>query len=707
MFEELISNAWGFIALVIGFSFVVFVHELGHFIVAKWVGIKVTQFAIGFGHAIVSYRKGMGLHIGSTEPAYQRQLLEHLRDNAAQPGHDSGDDRQADQDGQPTQYPAAMVAQASEKMGLGETEYRFNWIPFGGYVKMLGQEDLDPSVASDDPRAFSNKPIWARSCVISAGVVMNIIFAVVFFIFCFLHGVEFPPSVVGGVSPTGPAANTYAVGHENDPAYYGIQTGDMVTAINGQPVSEFMEIAVGTALAARGATLEIRVDRDGEPGPLEFRITPRADRVTRLLSIGLFPPLTNQIAKFEKLPTEGPVADLFEQGVRPEMVVAAVADRPVTTYGQYYRELCRRRGLATPVTFIDDKTGDSVTVEMTARAQLFEDGNDPANLLGFVPAVKIVGVTKDSAAERAGMKTGDYLNQVGSTSWPSLDQVYQIIGSAENTKLELAVLRDGELVRLPATAPGRDNKLGFLPGMVHEEAIVARTLPGSPAGMLNLPSGSRIISVNGTRVGDWSETQRELQLAAEVNEVSSILIGYELAISGRPVQESPVTLDEAGRRQLAQARWTPAFSPINFADKRHMVKADTPIAAASIGIDKTHQFMLQTYVTLVRLFERTVPVKELRGPIGIAHIGTKVAQRGWAYLMFFLGLISVNLAVINFLPIPIVDGGHIVFLIIEKLKGSPVSPQLQTAAFFVGLAMIGSILAVTLFYDTARLFGVG
>jgi regulator of sigma E protease len=93
----------------------------------------------------------------------------------------------------------------------------------------------------------------------------------------------------------------------------------------------------------------------------------------------------------------------------------------------------------------------------------------------------------------------------------------------------------------------------------------------------------------------------------------------------------------------------------------------------------------------------------MHGFVGIAHVGTRVAMQGWTYLLFFLGLISVNLAVINFLPIPIVDGGLMTFLIIEKLKGSPLSPRFQTVATIVGLAMIGSIFLITLFYDVARL----
>ncbi len=104
------------------------------------------------------------------------------------------------------------------------------------------------------------------------------------------------------------------------------------------------------------------------------------------------------------------------------------------------------------------------------------------------------------------------------------------------------------------------------------------------------------------------------------------------------------------------------------------------------------------------MFRGTVPLKGLRGPVGIADIGTQIATtKGWTWLIFFLGMISVNLVVINFLPIPIVDGGLMVFLLVEKIKGSPVHPRFLAAANVVGLALIGSVFVFTLYHDITRL----
>src|SRR6185295_18072409 len=100
----MLDSVLNFALLCLGFGFVIFWHELGHFLAAKWVGIRVEQFAVGFGQAMISWRKGMGLAIGSSNKRYEE-----------------------------------LVAAGAAK-GIGETEYRLNWIPLGGYVKMLGQD---------------------------------------------------------------------------------------------------------------------------------------------------------------------------------------------------------------------------------------------------------------------------------------------------------------------------------------------------------------------------------------------------------------------------------------------------------------------------------------------------------------------------------------------------------------------------------------
>src|SRR6187431_1948553 len=123
------SNLASLLLLIFGFGFVIFFHELGHFLAAKYVGIKVEQFAVGFGQALFSWRKGMGWVWGSSGAKYEERMT------------------------------------AGDGAAIGETEYRLNWIPLGGYVKMLGQDDLRPNNQADDPRAYNKKSIPARMFV--------------------------------------------------------------------------------------------------------------------------------------------------------------------------------------------------------------------------------------------------------------------------------------------------------------------------------------------------------------------------------------------------------------------------------------------------------------------------------------------------------------------------------------------------------------
>src|SRR5256885_16254510 len=163
--------------LIFGYGFVIFFHELGHFLAAKYVGIKVEQFAVGFGQAIFSWRRGLGFRLGSSTREYEEIML----------GQKGGVEKR-------------------EIDGIGETEYRLNWIPLGGYVKMLGQDDLNPNAQQDDPRAYNKKSIGARMFVVSAGVIMNIFLAALGFMIVFLMGFRVQPPVIGAVTPDSPAA---------------------------------------------------------------------------------------------------------------------------------------------------------------------------------------------------------------------------------------------------------------------------------------------------------------------------------------------------------------------------------------------------------------------------------------------------------------------------------------------------------------------
>ncbi|MEX0774726.1 MAG: site-2 protease family protein [Phycisphaeraceae bacterium] len=681
-FFPYLTSAPALLLMALGFGFIIFVHELGHFLVAKAVGIKVTQFAIGFGPALLAWRKGIGFRGGSTEPEYEKMLKDA---KAAQPD----------------------IAHLPGVAGVGETEYRLNYLPLGGYVKMLGQEDMDATATSDDPRSFNRKPVWARAAVVSAGVIMNLIFAVLFFIIAFMYGVSFPPALVGGVVPGTPAATTYAAGHGQDPAYLGLKGGDHVVSIDGERTNDFTEIMMAAALGHGDVPIQLTIQRQGLPQPLTYNIKPIHSKVTNLLGLGIRQPASTRLAESDVYNLS---PDLLKAGVEKGTRIIAVDGKPVTHFHEVESKVIDAKGRPVELTFKGDKE-HTVQVKVHAWPGLTTSGNGTeANLLGLVPTTIVTAVSPNSPAEAAGVQVLDILAAINNTPWPSPQQTVETIVASADRPIALSVLRGGEIVELKPVKPGADRKLGIgtLPAV--DQNRVGKTLPQSPLAQQHreLPAGSRILAINDEPVERFGDVQRILgEIAAAQGDASvpvSLKLTYQLAIKGEPTHSAQVTLPPAEAATLAKAQWDlPMALQIGFETLREPIKANDPVGAAHLGLIKTKQFMTQTYLTLLRLFQRTVPVNELRGPIGIFQAGTVITRdNGWPYLLFFLGVISVNLAVINFLPLPIVDGGLMVFLIIEKIKGSPVNPKVMAAVNYVGLAMFVSLFLMVTYFDLVR-----
>ena len=692
-----------FIGFILGFGFLVFVHELGHFLVAKWVGIKCTQFAIGFGPSVVSWRKGIGFRAGSTEGEYEQRIRDHLKSKGVDPAHVDDELHASETDANPEgEKPEghSFTDQAGAELGLGETEYRLNYVPLGGYVKMLGQEDIDPAARSADPRSFNTKPIWARACVISAGVIMNVIIGWIFFVIAFSSGVKFPPAIVGAVAPDMPAAQTYAQDHDNDPADRGLRVGDRITHIDGKVIEDMMEVRLATALGAPDHPLKLRVERPGRDAPLHFTMTPEPNDQNGLRSIGVAPPFTLEV---QALAEDG---DVYQAGVRPGMRLVEIDGRQVHAYHEYYEALGAAKGEPVEATFAekaeDGTNGKRVTVQLRAKPLFQRSADGLPHLAGFVPPTHIGHVAEDSPAEQAGVQAGDLIVRLGDVTWPALPDVFRTVKAADGEPIAMTVQRDGEQVQLGPIAPD-DNKLGI--GISPPDApIVGRALAGSPANALDLPGGSRLVTINGEPVNDWADVQRILGSldAPEQGETRAVPVTYELNVANRPTEESTLTLSASALRAVADARWSAPPLP-RFTGRREAVVAGNPWEATKLGAEKTVQFIANTYLTILRLFQRTVQIDDLHGPVGIVDKGVQITQQGWQYALFFLALISVNLAVINFLPIPIVDGGHMLFLLIEKIKGSPVSANVQAIATYAGLALIGLLFIVVTYNDIMRL----
>lgn len=689
MLSDPLSNWYvAFAIFLLGFGFLVFIHELGHFLVAKMVGIRCSQFAVCFGNAVLSWRKGIGLRVGSTEAEYRKQAIELLKKQGKYKG-DETDDK------------AIMLA--ADELGLGETEYRLNSIPLGGYVKMVGQEDLDPNARSDDPRAYNNKSVGARLAVISAGVVMNVITGFVFFIIAFMIGVEFPAAMVGSTDPGSPAATTYAKGHEGDSNYLGLKPGDDIIAINDEEVRDGLDERMATALASIGSTLDFKVKRAGYGEPLVFPIKPEYEGARGLMFSGINPMPTLILGPTDQSP------QLAEAGVHEKMVISSVDGQPVSDYVQFIELFTQNPTQPKAVTFSpgEKQQGQDITVTLlpppTLTVSASSDKTLVSNLLGLVPAITVGSVSPKSPAAAAGIQVGDVIRKIGTVTWPTFAGLRDQVVKAGDEGVSVHVIRDGETVDLGKLVP-RDGVIGI--AMKTGESYIAQVMPDSAMSGLNLTPGTHITAIDGTPVTSWSDMQAALQSKLKQMPKDAATTGieltYQLNIVDQPGETATVAVTAAQALPILDATWT---RPIGMQLRTLMtdLKASGPIEATMLGIDKTHQFMVQTYMTLLRLFQGSVAAKNLNGPVGIVQHGTTFTTRGVGYLLFFLGLISINLAVLNFLPIPIVDGGHAVFLLYEKIVGQPPGERFQTASMLLGLVVLGGVFLFVTYHDIVRL----
>ncbi len=241
----MLSSILNVLLIAFGFGFVIFFHELGHFLAAKWADVKVEQFAVGFGQALLAWRKGLGVRWGSTQSEYHQRLNDYVKEHRlASRNGDAGKPTDEHANYDETLDPTPIeLARAAAALPISETEYRLNWIPLGGYVKMLGQEDLRPGAAVSDPRAYNNVPIRKRMVIVSAGVVMNVILAAIGFIIIFRAGYKITPAVVGSVIPGSPAQHAYKIEIDDKEVVCGLTPGDRILYLNNKYQSDFTKIS--------------------------------------------------------------------------------------------------------------------------------------------------------------------------------------------------------------------------------------------------------------------------------------------------------------------------------------------------------------------------------------------------------------------------------------------------------------------------------
>ncbi|MEM8713489.1 MAG: RIP metalloprotease RseP, partial [Planctomycetota bacterium] len=484
----------------------------------------------------------------------------------------------------------------------------------------------------------------------------------------------------------------------------GVPPGSRVMRVNGEDIDDFEHLV--TAVAVNGNE-EVRLEVLA-PGASEIEtyvLRPQFDEEFGLYRIGL----PAGISPSRKLVVrEGTAA--AAAGLTAEDQLVAVEGQPslLSLDQQMMRVMLSGDPLPLRVKGPD---GAERTVVVDPKSNPGE-----RKLIGVAPSstrIEAVRVTGPGHAlvEALDIRAGDRILSVGATAIFDADGLRDALVevAAKDDVLTLTVERGAAIVQLQAPLDGETPPLA-LAGDLAVQSTGAKGLgslitvaKGSPAERAGLVDGDEIISINGVTVDTWESVLSEIRSAVE-RETPVEVLAYRMPEGADRSAPSSIKLDEIRVTLRPEALPAPEYG-VGLAAAMTILRAATFKEAMSKGISTTVRFFSDVWQQLQKmLFSKDISTKNLGGIISISVISSDAASQGLPVLFKFLAILSINLAIINLLPIPILDGGHLLFLLIEGIKGSPVSERTFGYSQVVGLVMIMSLMVYVTYQDIVRWF---
>jgi membrane-associated protease RseP (regulator of RpoE activity) len=732
--DQVLGWIWPLVQFFIGLNLVVFVHEMGHFLAARWAGIKVERFALGMGPRLIGFQKG-------------------------------------------------------------ETDYCICALPLGGYVKMHGQEDFGATEQTEaDPRSYQSKTVGQRFVVIAAGVVMNVILGIVLFTILGMTGKQFTAPVVGSVTPNFPADRAVVTWQAQAPPaeprygydqqaeqWLGLRPGDRITKIKGggffvrllgEDINRFEDIFLKSVLAGQQESLEVEFQRPvGEQSflgttTMGVRMSPQLGAPV----FGIAQPMTRTI---------GDAGDPDQTPFQSGDVIVAVNGDPIDHAWQLPRAMeslgpapvmvTVQRKQASPqkqnappatqpatapadrITFTLTPTVSNRSVVYTRDGERIDgvvlvsvpEGGKPTTVIGsdwqrvsvpsghlavetdgairILPREQVAGGTEESLldvlglmpravvemvipgspAEQAGLQPGDIILRYADQPLPTHGRFLDISRRVGEQETSITILRDGQEQTLSITPRKRETgvMIGIVQSLDLAHLVVADVRQGSPAGRAGLPPEATITTVNGQAVETWLDLLARLEELKQSAPDAPIVLGTRL---GRLDQE--YTLPALSETSFAPEQYQYAIlTSVSFLPRMTEMKLSF-LQAVPWGLRESYRFLVTGYGQIQAMLAGRISAKGVRGPVGIGQAAITAAKHGLSQLVYLVALLSTLIAVFNFLPLPVLDGGHAVLLLIEKIRGKPLPVKVVNIIQTVGLVLILGLFLLITFHDILRIF---
>jgi regulator of sigma E protease len=387
-----------------------------------------------------------------------------------------------------------------------------------------------------------------------------------------------------------------------------------------------------------------------------------------------------------------------------EQAGVQAGDRLVAVGGtgvEWWEDVSETLGEATPgpVPIEVDRGGTRIHFTLDVPPE----GGDPVDLglLPSAPAAVIALRSEETPAFRAGLRTGDQITHVAGeevADWPALVAALESAGSAPGRRVELEIARanEGEVDTLRLTLEVKEGgrALGLLPGDLRIHDVE----PESPAATAGLEGGDLLVEVDGRPVSSFRALAERIRRSGGEPVPLGILRDGEL----RRVVVVPEQRDIVERGLKDRVFAIGVRGGIQAQPELLPRRTSNPVTALAMGAGWTAEITVRIFEGIGMLVSGRVGRENLAGPIGIGVIAAQSFQAGWVQGILMMAVISVNLAILNLLPIPVLDGGQIVFALAEGLKGKPVSFRIREVAQQIGIALLLCLMVFAFWNDLAR-----
>lgn len=332
--------------------------------------------------------------------------------------------------------------------------------------------------------------------------------------------------------------------------------------------------------------------------------------------------------------------------------------------------------------------------------------------IGVTGLKPVIGdIAQDSVLARSGFEINDEIIAINGQATPIWDVALQelVISALNRETAEVAIRKnDGlsvtkriDFQSLPKYAEPDEalKAIGLTPWRPDIAAVVGKVLQGSPAALSGLQTGDKIKSVDNIAIKDWYELvkyvsarpEQKMQLRVERD-------GKDIKLSITPKQ-----IERDGKK-VGQIGIGPSTAPSIPEDMKREYRYPVLVGLSQAG-DKVWRNSVLTLKMIGKLLTGQVSLKNLSGPINIAVYAGYSASAGMARFLDFLAIVSISLGVINLLPIPVLDGGHLLYYLIEIVKRRPVSEKFEMLGQRIGILIIMMMMALAIGNDLSRLFG--